>query len=203
MNKLVMILLVVVMSVAAQAAPTLFTFNSLGLLAGEGAISQYMTNLYGSKVVVDDAIVWQGDGFGTTKYITTLSLSCDALWDGNFDIKFKEEGVKCVCFDWFVFDDTSGADFTFKAYDASGVKIWEWNAELAGQSCRNQTGGGTYCTDFGGLTATRLFFSNAGIHDVGIDNLKVNWCVIPAPGAVLLGSLGIGMVGWLRRRASL
>lgn len=48
-----------------------------------------------------------------------------------------------------------------------------------------------------------LTFEGAGGDNIGmlLDNVAVS--VVPAPGAFLLGSLGAGLVGWLRKRKSL
>ena len=53
-------------------------------------------------------------------------------------------------------------------------------------------------------TTVSLSFEGTGRDNIGalLDNVGIDdgANVIPAPGAILLGSLGVGIVGWLRRR---
>ena len=56
--------------------------------------------------------------------------------------------------------------------------------------------GGTFQLRF--AEVDNLFFFNQGV-----DNVSILVEPIPAPGAVLLGSIGVGLVSWLRRRRTL
>ena len=54
------------------------------------------------------------------------------------------------------------------------------------------------------LTIATAVYNNYMPQEInGIDNISLNANPIPTPGAILLGSIGVGIVGWLRRRRTL
>jgi hypothetical protein len=65
----------------------------------------------------------------------------------------------------------------------------------------------SYSFTVGGTYTILVEIANSGDETfdsyVGIDNVKLTPTSIPAPGAILLGSIGVGLVGWLRRRRTL
>lgn len=55
--------------------------------------------------------------------------------------------------------------------------------------------------DIAGITS--ITFDASGGPNVGFDAISFGQAVIPAPGAILLGTIGVSLVGWLRRRKTL
>ncbi len=91
---------------------------------------------------------------------------------------------------------------TFKVYDASLTEV----ASLIGSSTAdgNYIGGTAEDRFFGvidlsGIGAIRIL-SGAG---AGIEVDHLQYGAIPAPGALLLCSIGAGVIGWMRRRSML
>ena len=85
------------------------------------------------------------------------------------------------------------------AYDASDTQLdWAKTGDLMKDDVERLT-----VSDAGGIAyiiAYGEFHSDVYQDSLGLDNME--WEAIPAPGAILLGSIGIGLVGWLRRHGT-
>ena len=189
-NSVLKITLVILIAGAAQATTT-FTFDDgyLTFADKDADISSYMTDLYGSTVTTLGAYVDSDDTFNTSLFLSTYTNNSGAI-----DIWF-DDPIGAASFDWFVFEATDGAAFKCVAYDAHNniVDIFYEYTEM-------NVGGSSGLIMFDS-PVTHLWFTNSGFHDIGIDNLQVGGGhVAPSPSAVLLGSIGVSIVGWLRRR---
>jgi hypothetical protein len=211
----------------AQAA---FTFDFDGLTPGEGdaAISAYMSSVYPGTVTAVDAIVSNSDSGGTPG----LPLGPDSFIKnaysggvnaGKFEISFDKPIVSAQ-FEAGVFGASAQSwDFVMEAYDQDGNPVGMSNGGgandslvpgphapyslvISGNEWRFMT---DWDYDIAVLSpvlifdqpVTTLVWHDDQIGDVGIDTLTVE--AIPAPGAILLGGIGVGLVGWLRRRRTL
>jgi len=92
-----------------------------------------------------------------------------------------------------------GATATMEVFDVFGNP-------LATVSAPDSTTGLTLSLALPGIHSIRLTQSSASSYDgtIGFDNLQFDPVEpVPAPGAILLGTIGAGLVGWLRRRRTL
>ena len=192
MKKLVFGTIIAICMVGiVQARTTMFTFDdgTLAYVDKDDKISEYMTWKYGSTVTSNGAFVAKDPAFNDTFFLSNYHTGT------SFEIIF-DQAIPSASFDWFVFESGEGSDFKYIAYDASG-NVVDWFVEYTNDNIGGTSGLREYSTP-----VSRLYFSNDGFHDIAIDNLEVGGgnSAIPAPGAILLASMGVGVVGWLRRR---
>lgn len=209
--KQIMIAVTVVGMVWASSAQAdvSFSFDPLADGANSSQVSTYMTNQNGSGVTVTDARVDKGDWNGnSSSYLWTAGGSF-----GDMEISF-DQAISAVSFMGYIFDATAGTDFSMKAYNADyNDGLWSRGIPNPGAKVGDSHNwwGGDDTQFFSGWIefsepVTMLVFSNSGLHDVGIDNLRVEGAVglpiqpVPAPGAIVLGAIGLGFVGWMKRR---
>ncbi len=190
-------------SVQAQAEMTYFDFNWLERGDGGAKIDGYMTRMMGSKVTCDDAEVrdnwdndpplWEGKRGGDDY------LRCN-VETGDIEFIFSTP-ITRVKGDGYAFDTRNGYDYYVKGYDAGYGNSHENPKERAlVQQLGIYTGDGheaPFDITFK-RPITLLVLSNSGKDWVGIDNLYVQ--PVPVPGAGMLGMLGMGITGWLKRR---
>lgn len=211
--KNIVFVIVVCMFLTMPTMADLVTFDFEGATIGGAApdyvasanqrVTDYMTGLYGSSVTATGAAAWRNDESspldldwpgktGTDKWLRTYGSQ--SVTHGVFQISFDVLPIVQACSDFYVFTQTTGDDFTIKAYDSTYGDRYAPNASalIDMQSWNFGTGSGSFAMSFSSPVSL-LVFSDGGWYDIAIDNLQVTQ--VPIPGAVLLGLLGMTAAG--------
>ncbi len=177
----------------------------------------FVTNSSGSDWVARDATTGNynvssypsGTSWGTGNYwiYGTVSATLGLDNTGNDgDILFDNQDATYVELGYTAFNSSGGTALWLEAYDAGGNLL---DTDTGVSNLRyadgNAGGPGTLRVDWDGSN----LIAYVTVHDSGnfwtIDDITTDATdieQIPAPGAILLGTLGLGMVGWLKRRVA-
>lgn len=219
-------ILVICMVSFAQAAPTFDFENAILGSGGSESIqinneraSEYMSSIYGVTTVTGGA-VWSNDQYGQDW------IDNDGQWLRTFGSTHETPGYMQVSFDdpilgasgsGYVFAATPAADFVILAFDNNYGDRFNPNPNALVDAFIIDYGTTWWGDDRGDLMVvpfdrtfdspvSLLVFSDGGYFDIGVDDLTVepfNAVQTPAPGAIILGSIGVAIVGWLRRRRTI
>jgi len=200
MKKLIAIcILLVLMSTGAANAAVTLTFDELTTQPVDGLSYMGVTfgfTVYGSPST--DAI-YNGIGPGTLTYLQDPSLEGPAV--GILTLDFADPvdqlqfGVALNAYN----DLTLG--YAVRLYDPSYQLIGTY---FNGTSTLIGWPEGQFTYSGALVSRAVIGFNDQAASRFAVDNLTFNSVnPIPAPGAVLLGSIGLGLVNWLRRRRTL
>ena len=197
MKKLVVIcILLVLMSAGIANAAVTLTFDELPTQPVDGL--SYMGVTFGFKVdwVPSTDAVYNGIGPGNLTYLQDPTL--EGTTAGVLILDFANPtdqldfGIALNSY------NAVSTAYVVKLYDSSYTPI---DTFTGGTSPLVQWSEGQFTYSGTEVRRAVIGFNDQAANRFAIDNLTIN--PIPAPGAVLLGSFGLGLVNWLRRRRTL
>ena len=197
MKKLVTIcILLVLMSTGAANAAFTLTFDELPTQPIDGL--SYMGITFGFKVGGNPSTdaIYNGIGPGTLTYLQDPSMEGTTAGILTLDFSMPTDQLEFGVALNSYYDATSA--YVVRLYDSSYAPIGTFTGNTSPLVLWSE-GQFTYSGTL--VRRAVIGFNEQAASRFAIDNLTIN--PIPAPGAVLLGSIGISLVGWLRRRRTL
>jgi len=187
MKKLLMIcaILIGVAGLASAAPTTLITFD-------EFPLGTVVDTEYAPLGVVFTAATYNPPKISMNGAMPTQPIlrpdGGPSMYRGDFWIKFITPAVE-VQFDSGYWDGLGTG--VINVYDPYMNPIASLTNTTTGVNVTNVTGWIGY-----------IYFNSVG-DPAGADIDNLAFSPIPAPGAIVLGAIGVGLIGWLRRRRTL
>jgi len=150
----------------------------------DGSLPAYVDTGYDHGRVSDNHVAynaWENVVAASDNVFDFDGAWLTGAWNDGLNIRVQGYLGAALKYDQTVVVDTSGP--TWFNFDYQGIDRVQFSS-------------------FGGVLNPVAALRGEGQH-FAMDNFTYSETVIPAPGAILLGSIGVGFVSWLRRRRTL